>query len=279
MNDETQVITDIVPHRGGEIGLFEAGRPTAAGMVQSAADIATALAGVIAAQGLASTIQGRSFVKCEGWLSLARMNGCLPYEVSNAPDPDRPGVYVAVMQLRTIRDGQVIAQASAECGDPDEVDRNGNPVWSERPAYARRSMAATRATSKVCRLAFSWIMAMAGYEVTPAEEVPVDGFQNAPTKASIKQPQRASAPLTEPTTGEWTGLLTAVDETTGTNKKTGKPWIKFVAVAENGERYGTFSGIIGAALKDALDAHLTVEIHFTTGQYGHTIEGVSVTPF
>jgi hypothetical protein len=32
-------------------------------------------------------------------------------------------------------------------------------------------MAQTRATGKACRLAFSWIMSLAGYEVTPAEEM------------------------------------------------------------------------------------------------------------
>lgn len=33
-------------------------------------------------------------------------------------------------------------------------------------------MAATRATSKACRQAFSWVMALTGFEVTPAEEIP-----------------------------------------------------------------------------------------------------------
>ncbi|MBK8185727.1 MAG: hypothetical protein IPK63_23660 [Candidatus Competibacteraceae bacterium] len=33
-------------------------------------------------------------------------------------------------------------------------------------------MAQTRATGKACRLAFSWIMSLAGYEPTPAEEMP-----------------------------------------------------------------------------------------------------------
>jgi hypothetical protein len=106
-----------------------------------------------------------------------------------------------------------------------------------------------------------------------------------PPAPPIQPPRRASeqapaqVPPAEPKAGEWTGLLTTVDETTGTNKKTGKPWLKFVAVGENGERYGTFSETIGAELKDALAAHLTVEIHYTDGQYGHTIEGVNVTPF
>jgi hypothetical protein len=68
-------------------------------------------------------------------------------------------------------DQAVISRASAECGSSDELDKYGKPVWSNRPRYARRSMAQTRATGKACRLAFSWIMSLAGYEVTPAEEM------------------------------------------------------------------------------------------------------------
>lgn len=68
-------------------------------------------------------------------------------------------------------DGACISRASAECGSDDEKDRYGKAIWANRPKYARRSMAQTRATGKACRLAFSWIMSLAGYEVTPAEEM------------------------------------------------------------------------------------------------------------
>ncbi len=62
-----------------------------------------------------------------------------------------------------MENGQVLTRASAECG-------HDNP-WKQRPHYARRSMAQTRATGKACRLAFSWIMSLAGYSATPYEEV------------------------------------------------------------------------------------------------------------
>ena len=75
-------------------------------------------------------------------------------------------------------DGACISRASAECGAPDELDRYGKPVWSSRPRYARRSMAQTRATGKACRLAFSWVMSLAGYEPTPFEEMPSEPVVN-----------------------------------------------------------------------------------------------------
>jgi hypothetical protein len=80
-------------------------------------------------------------------------------------------------------DGACISRASAECGAEDEKDKHGKPLWANRPRYARRSMAQTRATAKACRLAFSWIMALAGYQPTPAEEMP----ENEPTRISASQ--------------------------------------------------------------------------------------------
>ena len=53
-------------------------------------------------------------------------------------------------------------------------------TWAKRPDYARRSMAATRAVSKACRLAFSWVMVMAGYDATPREEAPYEAEEVTP---------------------------------------------------------------------------------------------------
>ena len=76
---------------------------------------------------------------------------------------EQDGIYIAIVELVRMSDGACISRASAECGE--------EKPWNTRPRYARRSMAQTRATGKACRLAFSWIMSLAGYEVTPAEEM------------------------------------------------------------------------------------------------------------
>lgn len=144
-----------------ELGVVSASSP--AQLVARATEAADALAGVIAAKGLFSSIQGRRYVKCEGWTTLAAMMGCLPREEQTVERED--GSYEAVVALVRMRDGQVLTRASAECG-------RGEKLWMDRAPYARRSMAVTRATSKACRIAFSWVMTLAGYEVTPAEEMP-----------------------------------------------------------------------------------------------------------
>lgn len=140
------------------LGTLQAISP--ATLVSGAAEMAHELATVIDKQKLFTVIQGKKFVGVEGWTTLAVMLGCVAREVSTT---EQDGIYVAIVELVRISDGVCISSASAECGD--------EKPWNTRAKYARRSMAQTRATGKACRLAFSWIMSLAGYEVTPAEEM------------------------------------------------------------------------------------------------------------
>lgn len=144
-----------------QLGTLSAATPTA--LVAGATEAANALADVVRKAKLSVRIQGRDYVRVEGWTTLGTMLGVVAREVETVARDD--GAYVSTVELVRMADGAVISRASAECGGPDE------PVWNKRPPYARRSMAQTRATGKACRLAFSWIMALAGYEATPAEEM------------------------------------------------------------------------------------------------------------
>ena len=131
-------------------------------LVRRATEAADVLAKVIEDKKLYSSIQGKRYVRVEGWTTLAVMLGCLPREATVVRRED--GTYEATVELCRMSDGVVLTRASAECG-MDETK------WAKGPDYARRSMAATRATSKACRLAFSWVMVLAGFQPTPAEEM------------------------------------------------------------------------------------------------------------
>lgn len=147
---------------------------TPAAMVKNAAEMADALAGVIQKQKLYSDIQGKKFVKLEGWATLGTMLGVFPREVYVKELEDHS--YEACVELFSTRSGQVMGRASAVCG----VDERR---WGGAERYARRSMAVTRATSKAYRLGFAWIMALAGYEATPEEEMPKTEFDEASRQA------------------------------------------------------------------------------------------------
>lgn len=142
------------------LGVLRSAGP--AEVITQATAIATELARLIDNRQLYSKISGRRYVRVEGWTTLGAMLGVLPREDQVIRYED--GTYEATVSLIRVNDGAVIGRGSAICGI-DEA------TWQKRPEYARRSMAVTRATGKAFRLGFSWIMTLAGYEPTPAEEV------------------------------------------------------------------------------------------------------------
>ncbi len=113
----------------------------------------------------AMDLKGRKYVRCEGWTSIAAAYGCV---VSVREVLETADGIEAVAELRK-HDGTILATASGFVG-------NDEPMWAARPLYARRGMASTRAVSRVCRTAFSFVVVMmdAGLEVTPAEEMGAD---------------------------------------------------------------------------------------------------------
>jgi len=178
--------TDLVPRVS--LGTLSATTPDQ--LLSGAAAIAKPLARVIEDQKLYSVISGRRYVRVEGWTTLGALLGVVAREVSNV---EHDGFYEATVELwrlpsAELPNGAFISGASAECGRDE-------PVWQKRPAYARRSMAATRATGKACRLAFSWVMTMAGFEATPAEEMDGVVLETAPaqTPAANAKTLRISA--------------------------------------------------------------------------------------
>lgn len=160
-------------------------------VIAAATEEAKVLADVIERQGLAIKISGRKYVKVEGWTTLATLRGCLPSEAS--VKRDKEGRYIAVVELKRA-DGQVLCRASGECGGPSEK------MWNDRPQYARRSMAVTRAMGKACRIAFGWVMALSGYETTPAEEMEGLGEEvhKEPPAKKYDKPVEKPAPATAP---------------------------------------------------------------------------------
>jgi len=128
----------------------------------------------------AQNIQGRKYVRVEGWQSIANAYGC----VASAKDVERVETgFRAIGQVRRMDTGVVICEAEGFVGDDERT-------WQKRDEYAKRAMAQTRAISRACRSAFAFIVTYmdAGLETTPAEEVPQDGFADAPRPVAYKRP-------------------------------------------------------------------------------------------
>ena len=147
-------------------------------LVKRAAKIANALKPIIDGKKLYSNIGGKKYVRAEGWTTLGAMLGVFPYvaRVDRIASEDGEIAFNARVELRTVN-GQVISAAEAMCSS---TEKN----WKGRDTFAIESMAQTRATGKVLRLPMAWIMTLAGYEATPAEEMTTNGEEQAPSPPS-----------------------------------------------------------------------------------------------
>lgn len=155
MKEETAVIVS----EAVQLGAVQVASPE--DIVNRASSVATVLAKVINEKKLYTVIGKKKYVQVDGWATLGAMLGVLPREVKSEKTDNG---YLAFVELVRTTDGMVVGGASAIC---TREERN----WKSRDEYAIKSMATTRATGKAFRLGFSWIMNLAGYESTPAEEM------------------------------------------------------------------------------------------------------------
>jgi hypothetical protein len=158
--------------------LFRSAEPTE--IVANAAQTAHALAEVIKKQKLDVSIQGRRYVRVEGWTLLGSLVGVFPIctwtrQLENG--------WEARVEARTLA-GALVGAAEAMCL---RSERN----WSDRDEHTLRSMAQTRATSKALRQPLGFIVSMAGFEATPAEEMP-------PVEAEVVEVRAPSAGIPSP---------------------------------------------------------------------------------
>ena len=166
------------------LGAIEATSPN--DVVIRATGMAKTLADIITSRRLYTTINGKKYVQVEGWSTLGAMMGVLPREVEVYEREN--GDFEATVELIRTSDCAVVGRASS-------IVSSDEKLWKGRERYARRSMAVTRATCKAYRLGFSWIMSLAGYEPTPAEEMPVEEVRPV-KRTALPQPEQ-SDPVTD----------------------------------------------------------------------------------
>ena len=133
-------------------------------VLEEAAKAAQALRDVIERKLNKCVINGKTFLQFEDWQTLGRFYGVtVAARATSYIEQGRVRGYEC--HAEAIRaDGQVISAAQAMCMD-DEAK------WSDKPLFQLRSMAQTRAQAKALRNVLAWVVVMAGYAPTPAEEM------------------------------------------------------------------------------------------------------------
>lgn len=177
-------------------------------------------------------IAERRYVKVEGWMAISVAHGCIASirSVENIPGE---GVK-AVAEIRRISDQAILATAEGFVG-MDEPDWYGGEVTrlnkrkrppveetmivKKRPDHAIRSMAQTRATSRVLRFGFSHVIVLIDHKLAtiPADEVTDVDDQHGDDDAGDR-PSRPDRTSTAGTTAK-----PAADSKAETKKETTTP--------------------------------------------------------
>lgn len=157
--DVVEVGAELVPAHAPSPALFG---DDPVEVIEKASVVANALKAVIDRQKLYATIQGKQHITVDGWQLVGQMVGVTAVCVSTEPVD---GGYLATVEARAA-DGRVVGRADALC---TKHEKRG--PWKSSDDYARLSMAQTRATSKALKGPLGFVVSLAGFANTPAEEM------------------------------------------------------------------------------------------------------------
>ena len=149
--------------------------------------MADALMGVVMQKRLYVPIRKKNYLLVDAWTCLGSLVGVFPRTVWSRPVENG---WEARVEAVT-KDGQVVGAAEAEC-------LRSETRWTNADDYAVRSMAQTRAMGKALRMPLGFIAVLAGFEATPAEEMPAADDSRADARAAEEPPPRPLRHLPPP---------------------------------------------------------------------------------
>lgn len=234
--------------------LFQGDGPQ--GIIKHASEAATALKAVVQKQGLVSKISGKDYPRCEAWTLLGTIVGVFPVLCWSKPVLDGESTQIgweARVEARTLS-GAIVGAAEAQC-----LRSENN--WRNRDDFALRSMAQTRATAKALRMPLGFVMTLAGYEATPAEEM-ADIRQQSGRQGVFKEPPR---PSDMPAEG-FSGTCTVIDvKQFQTDKMKNPGWWVTLHDGFSDMVAGTFSKTTAELAKNGIAAERRYHVEIKPG--------------
>ena len=153
-------------------------------VLEEAKKAAKALGDVVRNKKKPVIMNGEQYLEFEDWQTVGRFYGVTAKVISTEfiQYGEVQGFEAKAVAVRP--DGMEVSAAEAMC-------MNDEPNWKSKPLFQLRSMAQTRACAKALRNCLAWVVVLAGYRATPAEEIQ----DMAQQKTDIKPPQSKSAPI------------------------------------------------------------------------------------
>jgi len=138
-------------------------------VLEEATRAAKALADVIEKKPNKVVFNGKTYLQFEDWQTLGRFYGVTAVARSTRFVEYGEGDYAirgfeATADALLVSNNQTISSAEAMCLDDE-------PNWRRKPLFQLKSMAQTRACAKSLRNVLAWVVVLAGYAPTPAEEM------------------------------------------------------------------------------------------------------------
>lgn len=187
--------TDLVLSKPDALALNRA--PDA--VLEEAHKAAEAIAKVIEAKPKKVVLNGKTYLQFEDWQTLGRFYGVTAIVKSSkyiefGEGEEKVKGFESTAEALLVGTNQVISAAEAMCLDDEE---NWNMRYTKNgvvkvPLFQLKSMAQTRACAKALRNVLAWVVVLAGYSPTPAEEM--TGSEDQPV---LQKPQRKSEPEPE----------------------------------------------------------------------------------
>jgi hypothetical protein len=221
-----------------------------------ASKAAKALQEVVKKARLIQRIGDRDHLRVEAWQTLGAFYGVTAdiewTKPITQPSPTYTGPATYGFEARAVAlwHGQHISAAEAEC-------RTEESNWKGKPLFQLKAMAQTRATARALRHVLAWVVVLAGYEATPAEEM--TSPLNAP-------PTPPPTPLMPPVMGQGYPGGPVVDERTIKGKCAdfmAHLGLKPPTVDLLWKRLGVDSGGLGASEDDWQRMAVTLELMST----------------
>lgn len=153
---------------------------------------AAALQDVITRKNKPVMFKGEQYLEFEDWQTVGRFYGVTAKAVSVDPVELGNARGFKAVAIAIAADGREISRAEAYCVTDE-------PTWKDKPLFQLASMAQTRACAKALRNVLAWVVVLAGYRGTPAEELPREEAPRStrPVNPTPRTP-RGSGLITEP---------------------------------------------------------------------------------
>lgn len=183
---------------------------------------ASALQRVIAGKKKPVIFKGEQYLEFEDWQTVGKFYG-LVVRTFEAEIVEIFGIKGAKARAEVIdlRTGMRVGGAEAYCMRDEDN-------WKDKPWFQLASMAQTRAGAKALRNVLAWVVVLAGYRPTPAEEI-----------EALQESEPSETPPTQKSEGESEGIFITPKQITAIHTMASKLKINLEDFYKNEMQYRT----------------------------------------